>query len=220
MTDALVTSDSPAPEAPASTVDFNAYLSALPPEGQELFKKNGVDSFDKQVKWVSNLNSAIGKKGLIKPDEKAGDDEKKAYRDALLKEMGRPDDGKYEFELPDGSNEQYYTDDFLNGLALVAYENGMSKEGFQKLLGAIATPFNQVVGEWEKKLSEIKAKIGEEDKLDDGVNNNKVVQTKEQIHEEARQKLIEANELFRKGNYAAANRLKTEANELYNRMSA
>lgn len=218
MTDAPVTPESPAPVTSASTVDFNAYLSVLPPEGRELFKKNGVDSFDKQVKWVANLNSAIGKKGLIRPDEKATDEEKRSYRDSLLKEMGRPDDGKYEFELPEGSKDEYYSDDFLNGLALVAYENGMSKDGFQKLLAAIATPFNGLVSQWETQLGDLKKKIGSEDRMDDGANNNKVTVTREQVREEARAKAIEAEALFRQGNYNAATRLKSEATELYNRM--
>lgn len=218
MTDETTETTADAPAAPS--IDFNTYMGSLPSEAQEMYKKNGVDSFDKQTKWVAGLNTALGKKGLVRPSDDATEEAKTAYKDAILKEMGRPDDGKYEFDLPEGSKDEYYSEEFLGGLAKVAYDSGMDQKGFQNLVDAIAKPYNEFMTGLEKQLMEIKAKIGEEDKIDDNADNVEVKLSKEQVHEQARQKLIEANDLHRKGNYNQAIKLKNEAQELYNQVAS
>jgi hypothetical protein len=200
----------PATETPA--LDFNTYVTALPETHRDLLKKNGVDSFEKQEKWVSGLNSLIGKKGIIPPDESASDEDKAKYRDTLMKELGRPDAGEYEFVLPEGSKGDYYTDDFMNGLADIAYKSGMSNQAFQDVVNYIASSFNNVVGEWDKTISEINKKLGE-DKIAD--NSTASTSSKADIHQEAKAKRIQAEELYRKGDFKGAQMLKSQADELY-----
>ncbi len=204
-----------APSSAAPSLDFNTYISALPDTHKELLTKNGVNSFEAQEKWISNLNSAIGKKGIIPPDEKASDEEKAAYREKLYTELGRPQDGTYEFTLPEGSKSEYYTDEFMNGLADVAFKSGMSAEGYQQLVNFIGTGFNSVLAEWEKTIGEINKKLGE-DKMDDSSNTS--TQSKDDMHQEARKKMIEANNLYRKGDFKGAALLKKQADDLYSRL--
>lgn len=217
---AATSTSSTDPASSASTspaLDFNTYLSALPETDREIFTKNGVDSFEKQISWVKGLNEIKGKKGLLKPAETATEAEKKAYQDALYKELGRPDDGKYDYELPEGSDDSFYSDEVINKLATVAFDNGMSAEGFQKLINTIAEPYNAMIKDWGVQVTKLKEKLGE-DKIDDDSTNGSAV-TKDSIHDEARTKRIEAEALHRKGDYKAATRLKAEADALYARLA-
>jgi hypothetical protein len=207
-----------APEAaPAETpaIDFNTYVSALPETHKELLTKNRVDSFEAQEKWISNLNSLVGKRGIVAPDENATDEDRQKYRETLMKELGRPDTGEYEFVLPEGSNGEYYTDDFMNGLADVAFKNGMSQEGYQDVVNYVATGFNEVLKQWEKTIEGINKKLGE-DKISDAGDNKQ--SNKADIHQAAKAKLIEANELYRSGDYKGASLLKQQADELYSKL--
>lgn len=197
-------------------LEFSSYLEALPEGDRELYTKNGVDSFEKQTKWVKNLESALGKKGIIPPGENATDEEKAAFRDQVYGQLGRPEDGAYDFDLPEGSNQEAYSDEFLNELAGVAYENGMTTEGFQKLINTIAGAYNQQLAEWQKYVEDVNAKLGE-DKMDDS-SDNSVRPDPDSIHDEAKTKLFEANNLFREGKYKEAERMRAEANELYNKL--
>jgi hypothetical protein len=210
--------DTPAPDAApaaAPSLDFNTYVSALPDTHKELLTKNGVDSFEKQEKWISGLNTLIGKKGILPPDENAPDEDKQKYRETLMKELGRPDTGEYEFALPEGSNNEYYTDDFMNGLADIAYKNGMSQQGYQDVVNYLASGFNGVLTQWEKTIGEINSKLGE-DKMSDNAETK--TNHKAEVHQAAKAKMIEANDLYRKGDYKGAQLMKQQADELYSKL--
>lgn len=212
MNDTAPATAAPTAESSAPALDFTTYVSALPETHKELLTKNGVDSFEKQEKWISGLNTLIGKKGIIPPDENAAPEDKQKYRETLMKELGRPETGEYEFSLPEGSKGDYYTDDFMNGLADIAFKNGMSQEGYQDVVNYIATGFNGVLAQWEKTIGEINKKLGE-DKMSDGGDTKQ--SSKADIHQAAKAKMIEANELHRKGDYKGAQLLKQQADELY-----
>lgn len=202
--------------AGSTSIEFDKYMDSLSDSHKELLSKNNVDSFDAQEKWISGLNSAIGKKGILPPSEDATDEEKAKFKEDIYDQLGRPKDGSYDFDLPEGSKDEYYTDDFLNGLAQVAHKYGMNQEGFQEMMSHIGQTFNSVVKEWEGQVSSIKEKLGE-DKLDDSGAINKPVYSKATLHEQARTKAIEAQQQYLDGNYSVAEQLKREANELYNK---
>jgi hypothetical protein len=64
-------------------------------------------------------------------------------------------------------------------------------------------------------VSEIKKKLGE-DTLDDN-GGSKQTLSKDSLREQARAKSLEADELYKSGRYKEADRIKTEARELYSK---
>ncbi len=105
-----------AEEAQEQGLSFEQYLDSQPDDYKELLSKNGVDSFEKQSKWVGGLNSLIGKKGIIPPSEGASEDDIAKFKDEVFKHLGRPEAGEYEFDLPEGIAEEYVSQDFLDEL--------------------------------------------------------------------------------------------------------
>jgi hypothetical protein len=103
----------------------------------------------------------------------------------------------------------------MNGLADIAFKSGMSNEGFQEVVNYIATGFNSVLSEWEKTIGEINKKLGE-DKINDSAETK--TNNKGEVHQAAKAKLIEASELYRKGDFKGAQLLKQQADELYSKI--
>jgi hypothetical protein len=197
-------------------LEFNTYMESLSDAHKELLSKNNVDSFEAQEKWTSGLNSALGKKAPLRPEEGAPEAEVKAYQDALKNELGRPDDGKYEFDLSEGSKEEYYSDEFFNGLAGIAFDAGMSAEGYQKLVDHLSTNFNTVIEGFEGQFAELKEKLGE-DTMDDSAGSADSM-SRDSIHDAAKTKSDEATAAFNRQDYKEADRLHKEARDLYARM--
>lgn len=140
MTDTITaTADISLPPEPAPTpvVDFDQFVSAAPKELQEAFQKNGVKDLETLTKSYNGLNSMLGKKGLIKPAEGASEDEIKAYKQSLYKEIGVPETGEYEFSLPEGIDDKYIDQKFLDELAGVAADNGVGATAFQAIIDKV-----------------------------------------------------------------------------------
>jgi hypothetical protein len=140
--DTTITTDTTVP-----SIDFDTYLQAVPADLKELCIKNGVKDFDSQSKWVSNLNSLIGKKGLIKPAEDASEEDKKAYLNAIYKDLGVPETGEYEYGLPESIDAEKIDSAFIDDLASIAHENGVSNNAFNALI-------NKIYGTYAEKLAE------------------------------------------------------------------
>lgn len=134
-------SETPPAEVKTEGVKFDDYLKTLSPADQDLLKKNGVDSYEKQFKWVNNLNSMLGKKGLVKPGEDATQEEKDAYTKALHKELGAPENGEYEFDVPKYNGkpvpDEMIDQGFVDGLAGIASKHGLSQQGYQEMVNHI-----------------------------------------------------------------------------------
>lgn len=149
--------DSPSP------VDFSSYLNSLPDGDRELLQKNGVDSFEKQSKWINGLNTVLGKKGLVAPGEDATEEEISAYKQSLYKEIGVPEDGEYEFTLPEGTQEEYVSQEFLDELAGVAQEKGINNEAFQAVIDKIYSAYNEMISgalESQPNIDSLKSEWG------------------------------------------------------------
>lgn len=198
-------------------VTFEQYLSVLSEEDRGLLEKNGVDSFEKQVKWINGLNSLVGKKGLVKPADDASDEDKAKYKESLLNELGRPENGEYNFEVPETVPDEYVSDEFLNGLAKIGYENGMSTEAFQSMIDYIYDAYGETVNAIEdiKKQIEEQAKEGN---LDDAGSQGD--NSAESVRERAKSLAIEANQEHKKGNFAQAKKLQAESADLYARLAS
>ncbi|MCG8394201.1 MAG: hypothetical protein MI745_14075 [Pseudomonadales bacterium] len=193
---------------------FDKFLDGRSDSYKEMLQKNNVDSFEKHEKWVEGLNSLIGKKGLIDPGEGATEEAKEEYREKLLDAIGRPEDGKYEFDLPDGSKDDYYTDDFLDAIAGVAHKYGMSSEGFQELINTIAMPFNELMGEWERQIGDIEKRVAAATQPD-GVSDAPSPAESVNMAEKAREMAAEARRLHSAGQYKQAQAKHAEAQRLY-----
>lgn len=200
-----------------TSTPFDNYFNQLSPESQELFKKNGVDSFEKQEKWVSGLNSLIGKKGLINPGENASEEQKAEYKNTILNELGRPENGEYKFDVSEKIPEQHINQEFLDGLAKLGYESGLNNEGFQNLINHIYSGYEKTVSyinDLEGKIKE----MGSEGTLDDRGSVNPAV-TKATVHEQAKDMSIKAREAFNKGDFKTATNLQEQAKEMYNKLA-
>lgn len=213
---------SPTPTAEESTeaqgLDFKTYSEGLSESHRKLLTKNGVDSFEAQEKWISNLNSMVGKKGLVAPDENASDEDKAAYREQLLNQLGRPEDGGYNFELPEGAREEVFQQEVVDKLATFAHKHGLNEQGFQEAVNLLNEFMTPLLGEWEKTIGDINARLGE-DKMDDKANSTNTV-NRENLREQGRMKMAEAAELWNNGDFKKAEQLQNEAKELYNQYAA
>lgn len=202
----------PAPSG-ASSLEFKQYLQALPEPDRELYTKNGVDSFEKQTQWVRNMEGLIGKKGIIPPGENAKPEEKAKFAEQVYDILGRPKDGKYEYELPEGSDEKAYSDEFFGSLATVAHKYGMSNEGFNELVKTIAGAYNQQLSEWRTLYGELQEKLKPDTMNDLALPTTS--QTHEDMHAEAVRTLNRAAEEFSKGNRKVAEELQAKARNMY-----
>lgn len=135
-----------------TTPDFGSFVEKAPTELKELFNKNGVKDFDTLAKSYNGLNSMLGKKGLVKPGEEASEAEKEAYTKSLYKEIGVPEDGKYEYALPEVFKtdfKDHVDQEFLDKLAGVAAQNGVNGKAMQAIV-------DTVMGEYADMLTESK----------------------------------------------------------------
>lgn len=150
-------------------VSFDTFKEALPETTRNLFEKNGVRDFETLDKSYSGLNELIGKKGLIKPDDNAPDDVRAAYKRSLYKEMGVPEDGKYDFQVPETfTAENEISQSMMDSLAKVGAEHGLSKDGFQNVvnvLGDVVGKLNTQAAEQFGTIDGLKEEWG--DKFDD-----------------------------------------------------
>lgn len=213
MTDNLDTTiETTTPEAPQFT--FDNFIQTYPEEKRAVFEKQGVKDFDTLHKSYEGLLGLIGKKGLIKPNDDAPEEQKTAYKEQLFKELGRPETPEYEFAIPEGIKEDLVSNEFTDGLADIAFKNGLSKEGFQDLINHIYTAYGQHVSEIEAYKSEMAKKLGEgkiDDNSDSKINMN-------DMRNQASAKSKEAAEAYAKKDFIAYARLQEEANTLYKRL--
>jgi len=164
MTEATaLTTDTTNVEATTQTTapDFTAFTSSAPKELQELFTKNGVKDFDTLNKSYSGLNSLIGKKGLIKPEEGASEAEVKAYQEKLYQEMGVPTD-KYEYTLPDTIPEEAISKEFIANLETKAKANGVSNKAFQEIMTDVYTAYGEMLNASKPDLSGLQKEWGKD----------------------------------------------------------
>lgn len=216
MTDVVSAQSEPATETPS--LDFKSYSESLSEPHRELLTKNGVDSFEAQEKWISNLNSMVGKKGLIAPDENATPEERQAYRDQLLNQLGRPEDGGYNFDLPEGAKEEIYSDEVVNKLATFAHKHGLNEEGYQEAINMLNEFMTPLLTEWEGTIQKINERLGE-DKMDDKASSTGTV-NRDTLREQGRMKMAEASRLWNDGAFKEAEQLQKEAKELYSQYAS
>jgi hypothetical protein len=118
----------------APSIKYEDFISAVPPQLKELYEKNGVKDFDSLAKDYQGFVQLKGKKGLVKPSEDAPEEQKQAYQKELYKEFGVPENGEYEYELPESFKEEWVDKEFLDNLAGLAAENGIGAKAFQELI--------------------------------------------------------------------------------------
>jgi hypothetical protein len=196
--------------------EFNEFLNKLPDNVKELLTKNGVKDFNSFAKDYEGFNVLKGKKGIVEPSEDASDEDKAAFRNNLLDKLGRPDNGEYDFDLPDGTNEDYVDQQFIDDFAKIAYENGMSKDGFQNMVDHIYSAYNKTIQSFTDDFNtykrDVEKKLGE-DTLDDTTTSSNV--SLKNIREHAQDKLSEAMAARDNRDFKLADRLQKEANEIY-----
>lgn len=133
--------DEPVVEAPS----FEDFKAAIPETTREAFEKNGVNDFEALDKHYTNMNSLIGKKGLIRPDESAGEDALKAYTSGLYKELGVPENGEYEFNIPESWDENSgITQGLMDSLAKLGVETGISGKAYQGIVDVLGDTVAQM----------------------------------------------------------------------------
>lgn len=148
-----------------STPDFGSFVESAPNELKELFNKNGVKDFDTLAKSYNGLNSMLGKKGLVKPADDAPEAEKEAYTKSLYKELGVPEDGKYEYQLPEkfgpeGQYKDHLDQDFQKGFEEIAARNGMTSKGVQELSDHIWNAYGEMIEESRGDFTSLKTDWG------------------------------------------------------------
>ncbi len=143
-------------------IDFNQFLQAAPKEFQDLATKNGVKDLETLTKSYAGLNSMLGKKGLVKPAEGAAPEEIEAYTKSLYKEIGVPENGEYEFDLPENLDEKYVDQNFLNELAGVAFKEGVGAKAFQSIIDKVYGAYAKMIEDSGKPadFSELKKEWG------------------------------------------------------------
>ena len=137
-------------ETPA--ISFDDFKSALPETLSESFNKNGVKDFESLDKHYNNLNSLIGKKGLIKQDEGAAPEVIAEYNKKLFAELGVPEDGVYNVPTPEGWGEDNgITQEILDGLATMGVEKGLTPAAYEGVLGLM----NETAGKLKAQSAEM-----------------------------------------------------------------
>ena len=194
-------------------ITFDNILSKFSEDGQSTLTKNGVKDFDTLEKSYKGLLELKGKKGIIEPSENASDEEKSVFRESLLDKLGRPEEGKYDFEVKEEIADEYITDDFVGELASLAHKNGINNEGFQSILDHIYGNYAKVVNDFEAFKSTVQDKLGE-GSLDDSTKAVKSID----FDAEGTKKLQESIEARRKGDFVSASKLQVEAQEIFAKM--
>lgn len=200
----------------SNEITFDKILEIAPEGIKELYSKNGIDSFEKLEKRTEWLEKTVGKKGIIPPEDDASDEDKQKFRDEMYNRLGRPENGEYEFEVPEGISDEYISQEFLDGLAQKAYQNGMTNDGFQEMINHIYDAYKETISSIEAVKAQIK-EMQAEGSMDD--QSESVTDTKDTIREKAKNMAIEANQEHAKGNFAKAKQLKADADALYNKLA-
>jgi hypothetical protein len=141
-----------APNEP--TIKFEDFTKVIPQELKSLYEKNGVKDFETLKKDYEGFNILKGKKGLVKPDDNAPEELKQAYQKQLFQELGVPENGEYEYELPEIVKEEWVDQTFLDELAAVAADNGINKKAFQEVINKVYSKYGEMVNEAMKGLSQ------------------------------------------------------------------
>lgn len=192
-----------------TSISFDDYLNTIPEDRREILIKNGVRDTDTLLSSYEGLLSLKGKKGF-RPDEDAPQEEKDAYRKEILKDIGVPEDGKYEFSTPEGVEDGYITDEFVNDLAKVAHDKGISQEAFQGVIDTIYPAYQQEIQAYESRIKELQEKLGESGTM----NNNANASQKIDQSERADTLMREYIEAYKQGDYDTYNKKKSEYNSL------
>lgn len=169
-----VNTATPAPQVEATPqantapqIDFSAIMSAIPEEYRSVLEKNGVKDLETLGKSYKGLVHLKGQKGLIPPRENATDEEKTAFKSELHKLIGVPDAEKgYEYTLSENIKADYVNDDFVNELANIAYENGVSNTAFEKIVNTMYEAYTQEKDEMLAEIESLKAKLGQEGSME------------------------------------------------------
>lgn len=181
-----------------SEISFEQILSKFSEEGKNTLTKNGVNNFESLEKSYKGLLELKGKKGIIEPSESASEEEKQAFRETLLDKLGRPQDANYDFKVKQEIADEYITNEFSDGLAELAYKNGMSNESFSELMDYIYDNYASVVNKFEEFKTAVQFKLGEGN-LDDKTNLSLPTSADyEKLSIEANEKMLEAS---KKGDY-------------------
>ena len=211
VTDNSITATAQITETETPSFDFDNFLNAVPETDREVLTKNGVKDIDTLTKSYKGLLEMKGKKGLIEPSEDASDEEKTAFKESLLDKLGRPENGEYQFDIPDTVADEYVSDDFLNDLAETAYKNGMSQDGFNELINKMYSAYGKHIEGINQWKAEIESKI-KPDTLNDTSETSQV--TKSDFAQQAKDKQKEAMDARANNDYATASKLQREAQEL------
>lgn len=195
-------------EANAGGFDFDGFMSSLGEEDKQMLEKNGVKDVDVLMKSYRGLLGLRGKNALVKPADDASDDDKNQYRDNLMKELGRPEDGKYNFDMPDNVTDDMVSQEFIDGLAGVAHKSGMNGEGFQDLINHI---YSAYATQMKTIQEEIKERLGEDSISDNSSTANITRDSLETQISELQKKAMEAQ---KNNDYAGAAKLQSEYQQL------
>jgi len=90
------------------------------------------------MKSYDSLVKKMGKDPIVKPSEGASEDEIKAYKQTLAKELGASDDaGAYEVDLSEAPEfvQQSLSEDALSEYKQLAIEQGMTPDQFKGIIG-------------------------------------------------------------------------------------
>lgn len=126
------------------SVDFESFKSALPETTQGLLDKAGVKDFDSFSKDYETLTGLIGKKGLMRPEEGADEETINKYTQQVFKEMGIPDDGVYNFDVPEQLQSGDISQELLNDLATIGVQKGITPGAFQGVVDSLAKTMDMV----------------------------------------------------------------------------
>lgn len=138
-------------ETTTTTPSFDSFKEAMPETTREAFEKNGVSDFESLDKHYTNMNAMIGKKGLIRPEEGAGEEAMGEYNKSLFKEMGVPEDGAYTFDIPESWTEgSGITQGLMDNLAKLGLEKGISNDAFQGIVDTLG----ETVGKMTEQAAE------------------------------------------------------------------
>jgi hypothetical protein len=190
-----------------SSDSFNDYFNTIPDDKKEVLSKNGVKDTETLIKSYEGLLSLKGKKGILAPAETASDAEKTEYKSYLHKAIGVPENGEYNFDIPDGVNESTIKDDFVNKLANVSYENGISKNAFQQIINTIYPAYQEQINNYEITINEYKQRLNE-----GSMNTTETVKPQQETNDEMFDSLMnKAREAHSKNDFSEYQKLQKQA---------
>ena len=94
--------------------------------------------FETFEKSYNGLNEAIGKKGLLKPSEGADEQTMEAYQRQLNEYVGVPENGEYQFNIPESWGEGTgITQGLMDNLAKLGVSKGIGNDAFQGIVDTL-----------------------------------------------------------------------------------